>query len=57
MGFTQGAELNLHEPGAVRALLDVALALGWQPEERRAMEVTGWPLLEAVAAVHAGDVG
>ncbi|WP_203237808.1 hypothetical protein [Streptomyces sp. CdTB01] len=55
VGFTQGADLNLHEPGAVRALLDVALARGWQPEDRRAVEVDGWPLLEAAAAVQAGD--
>ncbi|MFG3207734.1 hypothetical protein [Streptomyces sp. NPDC048192] len=57
VGFTQGADLNLHEPGAVRALLGAALARGWQPEERRAVEVDGWPLLEAAAAVQAGDVG
>ncbi|MGW5847653.1 hypothetical protein ACWFQ8_06720 [Streptomyces sp. NPDC055254] len=50
VGFTQGAGLNLHEPGAVRALLDLALARGWQPEKRQAVEVDGWPLLEAAAA-------
>ncbi|MER5543002.1 hypothetical protein ABT072_11270 [Streptomyces sp. NPDC002589] len=55
VGFTQGADLNLHEPGAVRALLDVALARGWQPGERRAVEVDGWLLLEAAAAARAGD--
>ncbi|MGW0679537.1 hypothetical protein [Streptomyces sp. NPDC002767] len=57
VGFTQGANLNLHEPGAVRALLDVAPARGWQPEERRPVEVDGWPLLGAAAAVRAGDPG
>ncbi|WP_031173445.1 hypothetical protein [Streptomyces durhamensis] len=57
VGLTRGADLNLHEPGAVRALLDVALARGWQPEERRAVEVDGWPLLEAAVAVQAGDAG
>ncbi|MEU0671914.1 hypothetical protein ABZ330_03315 [Streptomyces sp. NPDC006172] len=57
VGFIQGAGLNLHEPGAVRALLDVALARGWQPEERRAVEVDGWLLLEAAAAVQTGDAG
>lgn len=31
VGLTRGESLNLHEPGAVRALLDVALARGWQP--------------------------
>lgn len=44
VGFTRGADLNLHEPGAVRALLDGALARGWQPGERRVMEVDGWSL-------------
>ncbi|MFJ4776329.1 hypothetical protein [Streptomyces sp. NPDC088762] len=55
VGFTQGPDLNLHEPGAVRALLDVALARGWQPGERRAVEVDGWLLLEAAAAARAGE--
>ncbi|MGW2864443.1 hypothetical protein [Streptomyces sp. NPDC001205] len=57
VGFTRraGADLNLHEPGAVRALLDVALARGWQPGQRRAVEVDGWLLLEAAAAARAGD--
>ncbi|MER5378286.1 hypothetical protein [Streptomyces sp. NPDC002553] len=57
VGFTQGAGLNLHEPGAVRALLDVALARGWRPEERRAVEVDGWLLLEAAAAAQSGAAG
>lgn len=55
VGFTQGPDLNLHEPGAVRALLDMARARGWQPDERRAVELDGWPLLEAAAAARAGD--
>ncbi|MGW6027042.1 hypothetical protein [Streptomyces sp. NPDC055099] len=55
VGLTRGANLNLHEPGAVRALLDVALAGGWQPEERRAVEVDGWSLLEPAAAARAED--
>ncbi|MEV6397108.1 hypothetical protein AB0M39_20390 [Streptomyces sp. NPDC051907] len=55
VGFTRGAGLNLHEPGAVRALLDVALARGWRPGERRAAEVDGWSLLEAAAAAREGD--
>ncbi|WP_405736255.1 hypothetical protein OG607_44435 [Streptomyces sp. NBC_01537] len=50
VGYVRGASLNLHEPGAVRALLDAASARGWQPGERRAVEVDGWPLLEAAAA-------
>ncbi|CAL9539054.1 hypothetical protein SUDANB120_04207 [Streptomyces sp. enrichment culture] len=57
VGFTRGADLNLHEPGAVRALLDVAVARGWQPGQRRAAEVDGWTLLEAAAAARAGRTG
>ncbi|WP_328540582.1 hypothetical protein [Streptomyces sp. NBC_00344] len=57
VGYVRGASLNLHEPGAVRALLDVASAQGWQPGERRAVEVDGWPLLEAAAAARAAGVG
>ena len=55
VGFTRGADLNLHEPGAVRALLDGALARGWQPGARRVMEVDGWSLLETAAAARARD--
>lgn len=50
VGYVHGSSLNLHEPGAVRALLDVALARGWQVGERRAVEVDGWSLLDAAAA-------
>ncbi len=50
VGYVRGGSLNLHEPGAVRALLDAASARGWQPGERRAVEVDGWPLLEAAVA-------
>ncbi|MGC4950758.1 hypothetical protein ACLQ2N_31790 [Streptomyces sp. DT224] len=53
VGYVRGASLNLHEPGAVRALLDVAAARGWQPDDRRRTEVDGWPLLEAAAALRA----
>ncbi|MFD8725711.1 hypothetical protein ACFV2H_49190 [Streptomyces sp. NPDC059629] len=54
VGYVRGGSLNLHEPGAVRALLDAASARGWQPGERRAVEVDGWPLLEAAAASNGG---
>ncbi|MGW6404983.1 hypothetical protein [Streptomyces sp. NPDC055134] len=57
VGYVRGCSLNLHEPGAVRALLDAASARGWQAGERRAVEVDGWPLLEAAAAARAGDAG
>ncbi|MEV6500913.1 hypothetical protein [Streptomyces prunicolor] len=52
VGHVHGATLNLHEPGAVRALLDAASARGWLPApgETRAVEVDGWALLEAAAA-------
>lgn len=55
VGFIRGADLNLHESGAVRALLDKALAGGWQPGERRAVEVDGWSLLEPAVAARAED--
>ncbi|MEV5988902.1 hypothetical protein AB0L85_28510 [Streptomyces sp. NPDC052051] len=57
MGQVRGASLNLHEPGAVRALLDAALAHGWQPGERRVVEIDGWSLLEAAAAARAMATG
>ncbi|PSJ25438.1 hypothetical protein B7P34_28130 [Streptosporangium nondiastaticum] len=57
VGFTQGADLNLHEPGAVRALLDMALTHGWQPGEQRTVELDGWPLLEAAASARTGGAG
>jgi hypothetical protein len=52
VGFVRGGSLNLHETGAVRALLDEALAGGRQPgeDERRAREIDGWTLLEAASA-------
>ncbi|MEU7062238.1 hypothetical protein [Streptomyces sp. NPDC046161] len=54
VGFVRGGSLNLHEPGAVRALLDAASARGWQPGERRAVEIDGWLLLEEAAAARPG---
>ncbi|WP_406503605.1 hypothetical protein [Streptomyces sp. NBC_00212] len=57
VGYIRGGSLNLHEPGAVRALLDAALARGWQPAERRAVELDGWPLLQAATAGQAGACG
>lgn len=50
VGYVRGASLNLHEPGAVRALLDAASAGGWRPGEPRAVEADGWLLLAAAAA-------
>lgn len=58
VGYVGGGSLNLHEPGAVRALLDAALARGWQPEQSGVVEVDGWPLLEAATAEQsAGQAG
>ncbi|MEV6839714.1 hypothetical protein AB0N17_35335 [Streptomyces sp. NPDC051133] len=53
VGFVRGACLNLHEPGAVRALLDAVSARGWKPTERRMLEIDGWTLLETAAATRA----
>jgi hypothetical protein len=55
VGCDRDGFLNLHEPGAVRALLDAATERGWQPEEGRATEFDGWPLLEDVAAARSGN--
>jgi hypothetical protein len=38
--------LNLHEPGSVRALLDVVLAGGLFPAET-SVEIDGWPVFDA----------
>jgi hypothetical protein len=48
VGTANGSWLNLHEPGAARALLDEALARGWAPEAPA--EFDGWPLFDAVVA-------
>jgi hypothetical protein len=57
VGYVRGASLNLHEPGAVRALLDAALAARvWQPGDRAA-ELDGWPLLDTAAATHTEPAG
>ncbi|WP_404867260.1 hypothetical protein ACI1MP_00055 [Kitasatospora griseola] len=50
VGHVRGSSLNLHEPGTVRALLDAAIARGWQPQEPLAVEIDGWSLLEAAAS-------
>ncbi|MEU9127939.1 hypothetical protein AB0D08_07470 [Kitasatospora sp. NPDC048540] len=57
VGFTRGAGLNLHEPGAVRALLDAASAAGWHPAEPHAVELDGWTLLEPAAAAQPAQTG
>jgi hypothetical protein len=43
-----GGSLNLNEPGVVRALLDEALARGWDPGEREPLEIDGWAMFDAV---------
>ncbi|WP_103564474.1 hypothetical protein [Actinomadura rubteroloni] len=52
---TEEAHLNLHRPGAVRALLDEALARGWNPVTATTREQDGWPLL-APAATRLADI-
>ncbi|MFD7729622.1 hypothetical protein ACFV6F_04425 [Kitasatospora phosalacinea] len=53
VGDDRGNSLNLHEPGAVRALLDAALARGWKPQEPSSVQIDGWSLWKA-AAFHPG---
>ncbi|WP_374114776.1 hypothetical protein [Streptomyces cellostaticus] len=57
VGHVGGVCLNLHEPGAVRALLDAASERGWQPGVRGVVEFDGWSLLEAAAGVRAPVTG
>jgi hypothetical protein len=46
VGTDLDALLNLHEPGTVRALLDEALADGWDPDHPRVAFVDGWTLFD-----------
>ncbi|NUT45612.1 MAG: hypothetical protein HOV86_37035 [Thermoactinospora sp.] len=48
---TDGAWLNLHLPGTVRALLDEVIAGGWDPVDPTTLQVDGWSLIEKVAAL------
>jgi len=50
VGSQESGWLNLHEPGTVRALLDEALAGGWQPGDPAAWETDGWVFFDTVAA-------
>lgn len=47
---TGSEALNLHQPGTARALLDEALARGWDPAAATGETVDGWTLF---AATHA----
>ena len=46
---TRDRDLNLHEPGAVRRLLDEAAARDLLPDAHGVTERDGWPLFDAVA--------
>ncbi|WP_042439907.1 hypothetical protein [Streptacidiphilus albus] len=45
VGLLGGEPVNLHRPGVVRALVDAALARGWDPGSRAVLELDGWGLL------------
>lgn len=47
---TGGGYLNLHKPGTARALLDEALARGWNPDDPPARLLDGWDLFAAALA-------
>ncbi|GAA1994356.1 hypothetical protein [Kitasatospora viridis] len=51
VGTAEG-NVNLHEPGTARALLDAALAQGWQPDDPLVKEIDGWTLFGAAARRH-----
>jgi len=42
--------LNLNQPGVARALLDAALAGGWDPLANATAELDGWELFDAAFA-------
>ncbi|MFI1467457.1 hypothetical protein [Streptomyces wuyuanensis] len=52
VGAVAGGDMNLHEPGSVRKLLDAALAAG----VRAPAEIDGWPLFDALVG-HAAPAG
>ncbi|MFD8984676.1 hypothetical protein [Streptomyces sp. NPDC059564] len=48
VALVDGGSLNLHEPGAVRRLLDEVASRRQLPVSRTETELDGWPLLEAL---------
>lgn len=42
--------LNLNQPGVARALLDAAIAGGWDPLANRTTELDGWSLFDTAYA-------
>jgi hypothetical protein len=51
VGTRDGRNLNLHEPGIVRALLDEAVRRGRSPGGPTTEELDGWMLFDAVHKV------
>ncbi|MFD7326514.1 hypothetical protein ACFV9D_36475 [Streptomyces sp. NPDC059875] len=51
VGTPAGPDLNLHEPGVVRRLLEEAESRGLLPVAHGTAEVDGWPLFDSVVAV------
>lgn len=49
VGTTEDVWLNLHQPGAVRALLDEAIARGWNTGDPATVQVDGWAPFDTVA--------
>lgn len=49
VGAAAGRALNLNEPGTVRALLDEAVARGWNASTTTTEHIDGWQLFDAVA--------
>ncbi|KUJ33274.1 hypothetical protein ADL25_45270 [Streptomyces sp. NRRL F-5122] len=52
VGTELGRTLNLHEPGTVRALLDVALKRGWRTDDPVTEEIDGWSIFDEVVQYH-----
>ncbi|THA86086.1 hypothetical protein [Streptomyces sp. A0592] len=57
VSLTTTDSLYLHEPGAVRALMEEARERGWRPDGPSGMEIDGWTLFEAALRRRKGSAG
>ncbi|WP_432039815.1 hypothetical protein [Streptomyces cucumeris] len=51
VGTDLGRTLNLHEPGTVRAFLDLAVHQGWRADDPVVEELDGWSVFDEVIAL------
>jgi hypothetical protein len=55
VGTADDVWLNLHEPGTVRALIDEAVARGWNAGDPTTTQIDGWALFDGVASRRANS--